>query len=88
MAVIHPSIENLLLTTPGAYRERDVLLVLQDGLPENFDVYHSVNWSSVHQDQQRFGEIDALVLSPLGHITLLEVKAGDLNITDNNITKH
>ena len=87
MAIIHPSIEHLHLTTPGAYRERDVLLLLEEGLPIGFDVYHSVNWSVVKNGKQRFGEIDVVVLSPFGHIAIMEVKAGDVQITDNSLSK-
>ena len=87
MATIHPSIEHLHLTTPGAYRERDVLLLLEQGLPNAFDIYHSVVWSVVKKGKQRFGEIDIVVLSPLGHIAILEVKAGQVNITDRSILK-
>jgi hypothetical protein len=88
MAIIHPSIEHLHLTTPGAYRERDVLLLLEEGLPLGFDVYHSVNWSVVKNGKQRFGEIDVVVLSPFGHIAILEVKAGEVLITEHSISKN
>ena len=87
MATIHPSIEHLHLTTLGAYRERDVLLLLQEGLHQGFDVYHSVNWSVVKNDKQRFGEIDAVVLSPFGHTAILEIKSGVVQITEHSISK-
>jgi Holliday junction resolvase-like predicted endonuclease len=79
MATIHPPIDSLHLTTPGAYRERDILELLRDGLPDGFEIFHSVDWAAIYQDQQRYGEIDIVVMSPLGHIALLEVKAGDLS---------
>jgi hypothetical protein len=87
MANIHPCIEHLHLTTLGAYRERDVLLLLQEGLHQGFDVYHSVNWSVVKNDKQRFGEIDAVVLSPFGHTAILEIKSGVVQITEHSISK-
>ena len=87
MANIHPSIESLNLRNAGAYKERDVLITLQDGLPQGFDVFHSVNWSTVNHGQQRFGEIDAVVVAPQGHIVLLEVKAGDVSFTEKGIFK-
>ena len=87
MAIIHPSIEHLHLTTPGAYRERDVLLLLEEGLPLGFDVYHSVNWSVVKNGKQRFGEIDAVVLSPFGHTAILEIKSGMVQITEHSLSK-
>lgn len=65
----------------GLMREREVLLQLADGLPQDFLVFHSVNWSSVTNGIQRFGEIDAVVLAPSGHIVLLEVKSGEVQFS-------
>ena len=68
MATLHPSIDNLRLTNPGAYRERDVLLLLQNSLPTGFDVYHSIEFSTTHNDNQYYGELDIVILSPAGHL--------------------
>lgn len=87
MAAIHPPIDSLHLTNPGAYRERDVLEHLRDGLPDGFEIFHSVDWSAIYQDQQRFGEVDIVVMSPLGHLALLEVKAGELSFEDDHAYK-
>jgi predicted RecB family endonuclease len=70
----------------GACREREILQQLRQGLPDSFDAYHSVQWSSLHDHNQRFGEID-IVLSPQGHLVLLEVKTGDVSIDEHGITK-
>jgi hypothetical protein len=87
MARIHP-------TTPlngpldaGDYRERDVLRVLAAGLPDTFDVFHNLPWSSIHQGPQQFGEIDLVVISPAGHILLIEVKAGSIHEGSSALTK-
>jgi AAA domain/UvrD-like helicase C-terminal domain/Nuclease-related domain len=87
MAHIHPSISTLHPTTLGAHRERDILQLLQQGLPDSFDVFHSVAMSAVHHGEQKFGELDVVVLSPQGHIVLLEIKSGEVSITANGITK-
>jgi len=87
MATIHPPLPDIKLMTAGAYRERDILQQLQQGLPDSFDAYHSVQWSSLHEHNQRFGEIDIVVLSPQGHLVLLEIKAGDVSIDEHGITK-
>ena len=87
MAAIHPPIDSLHLTNPGAYRERDVLEHLRDGLPDGFEIFHSVDWSAIYQDQQRFGEVDIVVMSPLGHLALLEVKAGEISFEDDHAYK-
>ena len=65
----------------GLMREREVLLQLASGLPPEFLVFHNVNWSSVTNNKQCFGELDAVVLSPSGHIVLLEVKAGEVQFS-------
>ena len=87
MATIHPPLPDIKLMTAGAYRERDILQQLQQGLPDSFDAYHSVQWSSLHEHNQRFGEIDIVVLSPQGHLVMLEVKAGAVSIDEHGITK-
>jgi hypothetical protein len=65
MARIHPSTPLHNPLTAGDYRERDILNILGDGLPANFDVFHNLPWSSMHHGQQQFGELDLVVISPL-----------------------
>ena len=76
MAKLHPNISTFRPMGAGEYAERAVLQQLADGLPDEFDVFHSVDWSTVDGDQQRFGEVDVVVVDALGHLALLEVKAG------------
>ena len=71
----------------GQMREREVLLQLADGLPHEFLVFHGVNWSSVSKGTQWFGELDAVVLAPNGHIVLLEVKAGEVRFNGEGVYK-
>ncbi|BCO29037.1 hypothetical protein MIZ03_3948 [Rhodoferax lithotrophicus] len=78
MATIHPPISTIHPTSAGTYRERDVLILLEQGLPKGFDVFHSVEWSAMHDGDQGFGEFDAVVVAPTGHLVLLEVKAGQV----------
>ena len=87
MAILHPELESLKLTNGGAYRERDILKRLQVALPDTFDVYHSVIFSSATRDRQFYGEIDVAILTPGGHLICLEVKAGSVQISSTNITK-
>jgi len=87
MARIHPSTPFHNPLTAGDYRERDVLRVLGDGLPANFDVFHNLPWSSMHQGNQHFGELDLVVISPLGHILLIEVKAGAIEETTQSLVQ-
>jgi len=77
---IHPS-------SLGAYRERDILAQLQTQLPDSFDIYHSVALDSVWQGRQVPLELDAVVVSPLGHVVILEVKAGAVEAGAEGIRK-
>jgi hypothetical protein len=51
MATIHPDIDQILNST-GAYKELDILELLQTDLPVGFDVFHGVGFSSTHADKQ------------------------------------
>lgn len=87
MATIHPPIFTIHPTSAGSYRERDILKMLEAGLPGNFDVFHSVEWSTMHHDHQSFGEFDAVVVAPTGHLVLLEIKAGQVVATAQRLVK-
>lgn len=87
MARIHPTTPLSGPLNSGDYRERDVLRMLAAGLPDSFDVFHNLSWSSIHQDSQHFGELDLVVISPVGHILLIEVKAGAMNESSSVLTK-
>ena len=75
MALLHPSAPLTPPTTRGLQREHDVLRLLEAGLPDSFDVFHSVDWSCIFDGRQLHGEIDVAVVAPNGHIVLLEIKA-------------
>lgn len=87
MATLHPALLSIQPTSLGGYRERDVLAMLEQGLPDGFDVFHSVDWSAMHLGKQSFGEVDVVVMGPGGHVTLLEVKAGAVDVSDTGLTK-
>ena len=87
MARIHPTTPLQGPLNAGDYRERDVLLKLAEGLPADFDIFHNLPWSSIHQGAQHFGELDLVVVSPVGHILMIEVKAGALNEGSSSLTK-
>lgn len=71
----------------GAYKEHLILEILDQGLPDGYDVFHNVNWSSLHHGNQTFGELDSVVLAPSGHMMLLEVKAGEVNFSGATAVK-
>jgi hypothetical protein len=79
MAIIHPRISPPLALQHGGYQlELKLLEILRMGLPDNFDVFHGLTWSTVHNAMQKFGELDLTVVSPQGQILILEVKAGSV----------
>ncbi len=78
MAILHPTPPLGPAFTLGLQREHDVLRLLEAGLSDEFDVFHSLDWSSVVEGRQHHGEIDVAVVAPSGHIVLLEIKAGRL----------
>lgn len=87
MAILLPTIEGIHPSSIGQQREFEVLRLLQDGLPDDYTVFHGVCWSSVYEDVQWFGEIDAIVQAPNASLVLLEVKAGPVEVTEQGIYK-
>lgn len=88
MARIHPSFHLQAPTHLGAYRERDILRLLEQGLDNRFDVFHNLPWSGMQGEQQSFGEYDFVIVSPGGQLLILEIKAGDVTESDDGLTKN
>jgi superfamily I DNA/RNA helicase len=86
MATIHPALPHF-REDAGLQRELDVLRDLEAALDDGFEIFHSVAWHTVHQQTDRYGEIDLVVMSPGGSLLLLEVKAGSVECRDNGIFK-
>jgi hypothetical protein len=87
MARIHPSFPLQAPIHQGAYRERDILRLLEQGLDDRFDVFHNLPWSGMQGEQQSFGEYDFVIVSPGGQLLILEIKSGDVTESDNGLTK-
>ena len=87
MAMLRPPLEGFHPQGLGQQREVLVLQRLAQGLPEGYTVFHGVEWSSVKEGVQWFGEIDAIVLSPSGSLVLLEIKAGPVEVTPEGVHK-
>jgi hypothetical protein len=85
MAEIHPEVSRVL--TPGQYRETEMLRLLAEVLPADCAIYHNLQISHLHASSQRFGELDAVVVFPNGHLAVLEIKAGDVELSDRGIFK-
>lgn len=87
MARIHPSFPLHAPATLGAYRERDILRLLEQGLNNRFDIFHNLPWSGMLGEQQSFGEYDFVIVSPGGQLLILEIKSGDVTESDDGLTK-
>lgn len=87
MAVLHPTLHAASALGAGAYRELDVLRVLEDGLPGGWDVFHNLDWASVFNGRPQVGEVDIAVVSPGGFLLLVEVKAGPVAEEETGLVK-
>ncbi len=88
MAIVHPRLTPPLVDKHGGYKlELSLLNLLRVGLPDSFDVFHGLTWSTVHDSVQKFGELDLTVVSPLGQILILEIKGGSVYTNNGNLFK-
>jgi hypothetical protein len=87
MATLNPSQLPSLREDGGLFRELDVLESLRLGLPDDFEIFHEVTWHTIHEGNDRHGEIDIVVLSPSGNVLLMEVKAGSVLLREGGIFK-
>lgn len=76
MALLHPTLHAPNRLGAGAYRETEVLQALESGLPNDWDIFHNVDWTSVFSGRPHIGEVDIALVSPGGFLLLVEVKAG------------
>ena len=87
MALLLPSNRPSLRNDAGLFRELDVLDRLQQSLPDTYEIFHSIEWHSIHDGDDRHGEVDLVILGPSGNILLMEVKAGEVVLRDGNLFK-
>lgn len=87
MAQLCPSTLPHLKQNGGLYRELDVLEKLRHSLSDGYEIFHSVSLHSVHENIDKFGEIDIVILGPSGNVLLMEIKAGSLVLRDGDIFK-
>lgn len=82
MAILYPDTLSPALSA-GHYREREMLQLLADALPASWRVYHSVKTSHLHDGSQRYGELDAVAVAPNGHVAVLEIKSGEVELSED-----
>lgn len=87
MALLCPSTLPPLKQNGGLYRELDVLEKLRHSLSDGYEIFHSVSLHSVHENIDKFGEVDIVILGPSGNVLLMEIKAGSLVLRDGDIFK-
>jgi hypothetical protein len=87
MAVLHPSTSFTAGNEGGYFRELDVLERLRQSLPDSYEIFHHLDWQTIHQNQDRHGELDVVVMAPNGNLLLIEIKAGEVILRNGEIFK-
>lgn len=87
MARIIPSDISRLALGHEHARELDTLAALEQGLPDDYTVFHSVHWSLENGKKNQFGEIDFVVVNGSGKAVVIEQKNGALEETEWGLVK-
>lgn len=67
--------------------ERQTLDYLEESLPNTWTVFSSVLWARSHAHYSCFGELDFCVVSPTGHLIVIEQKSGGMIERDGQLFK-
>ena len=67
--------------------EISTILYLQESLPDDFTVFHSVNWMKRMSSKTTYGEADFVIIGPNSSIILIEQKNGILFNDDGRLKK-
>lgn len=87
MAKVTPPLHTIKALTPGEHAEIKVLKQLADELPDTFQLFHSVDWAQASPRNDSHGEIDVVVVNQGGDMALLEIKAGEVQFTPQDLFK-
>ena len=87
MAHIFPSEIGVMLSDGTPLPEVETLRQLRDELPETFYVYHGIHWTKESTGYCLFGEIDFVVVSPIGHVLVIEQKNGIIEDNGTELIK-
>lgn len=80
MAKLLPDIRNFKPLTAGEHTERELLLQLQEGLPDTYTVFHHLHVTMARAVGDQHGELDVVVMNRAGDLAALEIKAGELTL--------
>lgn len=78
MAKIYPEIPDDFHSSLGEYK---IFYALKN-LPDEWNIYYSVNWQRRENNSIRWGEADFLIFNPKYGIIVIEVKSGGINYED------
>lgn len=78
MAQVLPSFSDDPQSSGASPAEWMTLKRLEDGLPNDWLVFHNIRWTQAWDHGTNVGEIDFCVLSPTGKVVIIEQKNGDL----------
>lgn len=87
MAYVMPSNPSELRLAGAPELELVTLEYLAEALPDDYTVFHAVHWAGMTPRQQRFGEIDFVVVNQSGDLLLIEQKNGALVEGDDALFK-
>lgn len=87
MAKVYPSEYSELALDGAQARERDVLMHLKSGLPDDFMVYHGIHWTRLEHGLTVIGRVQFLVLSPRGHVYAILMRTGLLKLQEGRLIK-
>lgn len=78
MAQILPAFSDDLQASGASPAEWVTLKRLENGLPNDWLVFHNIRWTQAWEHGTTVGEIDFCVLSPTGKVVVIEQKNGEL----------
>lgn len=87
MAKVVPSHWQSMKATGAFQRELETLERLARDLPDDYTVFHGIHWTRIEHGASVFGEIDFAVVTPGGHVLLIEQKSGFLEETPGGLVK-
>lgn len=87
MAAIYPSDLDINQINEMSPHEAQTLAYLAKHLPNQYTVYHSVNWTLANKHKTYFGEIDFIVVDRAGRLLVIEQKNGPLLEEDGGLFK-
>jgi hypothetical protein len=87
MAHVTPPISAIRALSAGEHTELDLLRRLADGLPDRYELFHSVDWTRSDPRGDSHGELDIVVVNDAGDLALLEVKGGVLTLEAEGLFK-